>query len=99
MVVECPYPLYGEGCQDNCTSQCHPDGTDTMECHHIEGPNCTCIAGYIGKLCDISTLHWLLHMLNSYTLLLNRCLGLGTKGHGFVQPQAAKKGTVVYPKL
>ena len=57
MDVECPHPLYGDGCQGNCTSQCHVNGTASMECHHIEGPKCNCSVGYIGDLCLTSMLH------------------------------------------
>ena len=66
--VECPYPLYGDDCRRNCTSQCHINGTVSMECHHIEGPNCTCHSDYTGELCQTSTLH-----INC-TPLLNKCL-------------------------
>ena len=65
MGVECSHPFYGDGCQKDCTSQCHINGTATMECHHIEGPNCTCVAGYIGNLCQTS-MYAICHMVDNF---------------------------------
>ena len=63
--IECPEPFYGDNCQGNCMSQCHINGTAAMECHHIDGPRCTCNQGYIGDLCQTSMLHILKSLSNN----------------------------------
>ena len=78
--VECPEPSYGDNCQGNCMSQCDINGTATMECHHIDGPRCTCNPGYIGDLCQTSTLHILTFLLsNCKHYIKHMFLGLGIK--------------------